>query len=1049
MRVIHLSDIHFKNTVQEENIWNLLIEDLKKLNLNKNKDIILVTGDLIDKGGVNFNSLEEAFKVFNEKRINILLNQLKMEKKNIFFCPGNHDVDRKIDNKYTEMGLQSNLINQDNINEFAKNTKSKFEQGLFKVKSYKSFEREFYSGLEECYITNYNSNYIVDVDNIKVGITCLNTSWRCSGDDKNLIVGEFQIIDSLNVISKCDIKICIMHHSFEELQDFELRSIKKLVTENYNYLFIGHVHTNNLTLNIDFNGNLFTSTAQSNSIANKDEIDFSFAMGYSIIELDFNNMKIICKGRRYSYSRNEYVNNIDCYGDDGFLEYPMIGEEEREEFNILRGYVDKIRDVHLEDFNEHLLSYKTDTKAPKNINDVFVLPTIVADKKYGVKDEDEQKKYSIEDICKEENKVLLLGMKESGKTILMDKITIEFVEKFDLYKKVPIKIDLKSISSSSIETEIKRFLTIKRGELSRLLSKNDIILIVDNIDLGVDGRSSFNKLKIFIEKNPQVKIILSCDCEIECELPIDVIGNSFFNDFKCLYIKGWKAKEINGIINKWFPYEELCSNGVTVTDIVNIFKNMKISITPLNISMFLWIIEHQQNYKIINNAKLIESFLEHLLEKLKMDDIYSDTFDYTNKIRLLSAIANEMLSNKEKYRIEYSQLITFVNNYFKDRKFNLKEEVIIEYFINKGILIELRDTDKRMIAFRFECFYRFFIMQCMIFNDSFKDNIIKEENYLNFQTEIEYYTGIKRDEDILLIELSKRMKEEFKEVKMVLTSNIDNIDSFYDVNEAIVESINLDKINNYKYKNNQLSNKENLDDKRLDDIQKEISVGEVKEKVSNDIIGKLFSIWTLVAKVLKNTEETTDGNIKNNVYKEVIECSIMFFILYKILIDKLIQELIENKSEIKILEDMELSSKLIPIINQEIIKSLLATNKLELVIQEEIIKNMNNNKISEIEEYISLFLLFDINKDKGIPYIEKFISKFKRNYMKDILFMKIMHSYITNNSDRLEKKYLNLLSEIKIKGCNERVKKFNKSKVISALKEQKMLIENNNYHHEE
>ena len=65
--------------------------------------------------------------------------------------------------------------------------------------------------------------------------------------------------------------------------------------------------------------------------------------------------------------------------------------------------------------------------------------------------------------------------------------------------------------------------------------------------------------------------------------------------------------------------------------------------------------------------------------------------------------------------------------------------------------------------------------------------------------------------------------------------------------------------------------------------------------------------------------------------------------------------------------------------------------------------------------------------------------------MKDIIFMKIMYSYVTNNSEKLEKKYLNLLSEVKIKGCNEKVKKFNKSKVISALKERKMLIENTSY----
>ena len=75
MRVIHLSDIHFKDTIEEGQIWESLIEDLEKLNLNKNKDIIFITGDLIDKGGFEFDSLGQAFKIFKEKRINVLLNR--------------------------------------------------------------------------------------------------------------------------------------------------------------------------------------------------------------------------------------------------------------------------------------------------------------------------------------------------------------------------------------------------------------------------------------------------------------------------------------------------------------------------------------------------------------------------------------------------------------------------------------------------------------------------------------------------------------------------------------------------------------------------------------------------------------------------------------------------------------------------------------------------------------------------------------------------------------------------------------------------------------
>ena len=97
--------------------------------------------------------------------------------------------------------------------------------------------------------------------------------------------------------------------------------------------------------------------------------------------------------------------------------------------------------------------------------------------------------------------------------------------------------------------------------------------------------------------------------------------------------------------------------------------------------------------------------------------------------------------------------------------------------------------------------------------------------------------------------------------------------------------------------------------------------------------------WTLVAKMLKDTEETDEGDIKNLIYKKVIYSSMIFFVLYKAVLDKAIEEQLIKKSgsdEYQIIKDMKVTSKMIPLINSEMVKSLLSTTKLEIVLDEEI-----------------------------------------------------------------------------------------------------------------
>jgi len=1037
VRIVHLSDIHYRNTEKSKSIVIKMIEDLKKMNNELKVDLILITGDLIDKGGKSFGGIDIAFKKVQDDILDSIKNQLDIDRDKIIFCIGNHDINSEGIDKFAEVGLKEILSNKDTINEFIEDRRIKEDSSISRIKEYKKFERGFAS--KEADITNFESNYMVNINDIRVGITAFNSSWRCTGDKNEIILfGTSQISKSISKISDCDIKIAMIHHSFEHFQEYERLEIKDNIFENYDYLFLGHVHNNDSYMRDGLLGSIFVSIAQSNSSENIEESNTSYSIGYSIIDIGFKDEFIRVSGRKYSDYRKQYVSNTDIYGDNGYKEFSLLSidnkSKERDYYNIVKN----IREVHIDDLNEHLLSYKTDSNAPKTIEEIFVDPNIISKENGTVEEGGQREKvHSLEEICMMDKNILIFGVKESGKTILMDKILIEFIEQYSKYKKIPVRIDL-SKKIVNVDNEIKKYLSLSKHKVNELIQENKIILLIDNLNFSDEGELEIKKVKRFLNNNKNIRVIATCQTKIESEPPIQVAKDDIFNKFMDLYITYWRSKQIENIINIWYSNSEKI---VTVNEVVKIFKNTKMSVNPLNISMFLWIIERQQNYRLINKGKLMECFFEYLLEKLHEDDVYSDTFDYTNKIRLLSTIAFEIYNNK--YKLQYSSLLVLVEKYLNERRFPVDYNLIVEYFINKGILTAQYIEGKKFVTFRFECFYRFFITQYMIYNSEFREEIFKKDNYLKFQDEIDYFTGIRRDEVELLKKLDDRMNKNFEEFSKCILESKKNFDYYYEVKHSIFSDIDFKEIekNKSNIDTSSINNKKN--DKTLSTINGEVSVDKVNYNLGQNEIDVLLDSWTIVAKVLKNTEETDEENLKNNIYIDIIKCSIIHFLLYKQLIDRIIKYEVEKSSDrevFKIIEDMEITSKILPIINSEYINEILATTKLQMVIEDEInflFNDSNKDKSSEIEKYLSVMLLLKIDRTLARKYVKKLVNTYKCNYMKDIITMKLINEYYKNNNNDLDAFYKDMITDTILKKEKQFVKSNAKTKIIESLEKQK------------
>lgn len=1044
LRLVHISDIHFDNNEKSNELIKCLIKDLIQINEIKKIDIILITGDLINKGGINFTSVYDGLKSFEKHFIVQIENKLGINRDRIFFTPGNHDIDRKKDEIYVEVGLKEYFKSLEQIENFMdKNTDcSSNAPGINRINDYKKFENEFYKcvDIEKC-ITRFESNYIINIDGHKIGISALNTAWRCyEKTDENLLLGEKQILNSQRFIKDCELKLALMHHSYELLEEIERRNIQTKITECYDYLFLGHVHNPKVFENINLDGKFFTSIAQSNSIENISSENPIYISGYSIFDIEKD--VVTFYNRRYSYIRNEYVNNIDLLGDKGYKKFDLADKDIIKKKSTYKSIVERLSDK-IEELNEDLLIYKTDSKAPKNLKDIFIEPILQYADNYEDENNNDKKTLNIQDILNNKDDILILGMKESGKTILVDKLMLELIEKNYTYKTIPIKLKFSDIKD--IKKDIKNYLGVSNKELEDCI-KNNITLFIENIEYSEENIKILKQLNKLKNNYSNIKLVLTMRCQSEGNTPIDIINNDFLSNFQRIYINNWDSKNIELLVQKWFSDEDINPN---IEDIINMFSSVKITASPLNISMLLWIIEHQSDYLAINNAKLLETFFDYLLRKLDPSEICSSKFDYLNKIRLLSEIAYFIYNDKKypDYRVNEFQLDDFVNEYLKKRKFPLRYKSVIDLFKERGILLYEKINTEITVRFRFECFFRYFIMQNMINKDEFRKMVISTEKYLQFEDEIDYFTGIKRDQETLLIELNSRMMKVYKKYIEIMQKQKFSFDSLLETSEAItnkVEHKDKSKLTNIK-KISQQTNEILLNETLEKTNQQAIECKSMKnpKKSSNNEtkdLNELFIIWNIVAKVLKNTEDIENGELKNKVYRNVLQCSIVFCIINKLLMEKCIdgkkyKEFNEKDKELFV------TSRCIVFTHQLLFKEVLASQKLEIVIKEEIDKmfKCNNTQISEAELYISIFLLLDINKNLGLDEVQKFIRFHRRNYIKDMLYLKLSWCYKTNMcNDLLDKKYLSLIGEVLDKRQSFEQRK-QKGDILNKIKHNKMI----------
>jgi len=717
IRILHLTDLHLNNKTLKD--WNDFLKEpfFKKLDEIKEEnkiDLVLFTGDMIDQAGKDFGSVQSGLQAFNENIIIPIITALDLDISRFIMCPGNHDINRNADKIFQEDGLKSYLNSIENINSFINSGANDYD-GIQRIKEYKKFEYDLYYKVSDKLHSKFKFSIKLDIDGKSVGISSINSSWRCYGDGdyKKLLVGENQLNDNYLFVKDCDIKIALMHHQLDWLAEVEYKIIKSHLSSNYDLIFSGHVHETDVEHVKNLNGTSFRIVSPSglNNIRQKDT---EYINGFSIIDYGEN---IKCHFLKYNKNQKIFVDNTDAC-DKGIIEFNL---------DALPALVNTKKISHLLD--DEFLEFLNDSGAnfthrgkTLSLNDIYVAPFM---EQFNLIEEEEKgTSVNSEDILKrivngETKHLVVLGEENSGKTSFCKQIFKGSI------------VDDKTIS-----------IFIKGRDIQKVTTK-DIESLIDK-----EFRKQYKEIFDFRKYN----ILVIIDDLNNCRLPNKSI-KTFLNNLHQF--------EIQTVItwDEFFTFSELLESQVTT---VEIYEILKFSGRKRNELIRKWVdlmddeFENEQEKefqikelsKIVNSVigkNLIPSLPVYILTILQANELNNttnfeqSTFGHYYDVLIKSALGQIIKANAEieKY---YSYLTEFSFWLFDNQTIEMDESDFMRFhkFFTEKYRVQLSFRDalyvletsnliqKNLDSYKFKYKYIYFYFIGKYFSDNIENEKVKE-----------------------------------------------------------------------------------------------------------------------------------------------------------------------------------------------------------------------------------------------------------------------------------------------------------------------------------
>lgn len=1041
IKILHFSDLHFSNSQKNDIdiIFDAFIEDLEEIASidEMSPDIVIFSGDLVQAGDD-----KESFDIAYNEFLLRVIKVLNLTKDRLFLVPGNHDIQKNAIAEYIEVGLRETLNNETNVNKFI----DELEQNQMCFQLFTNYFGLLQNNLNNHLISSniLYSTHELHLKGLKIGIACLNSSWRATGKSDNfdhgkLLLGERQIDLSIKDIQSANLKIAVIHHPMEWINPFEANTIKRRLYHEFDMILFGHNH--------DLNPELIDSSNSTVLISNSGSIyqTRKYYNGYSIIKYNNQTNKGVVYLRSYFDKRRKFDKAID-HVDGGSIEFQL----QKKKGSTLIPYVDKsnFERVIIRDANDSLLTSSLATNAPRNILDLFVTPPLSnkserTKQREIVNEKDSEKNiFEFEDLIQTKDNFLLVGCKESGKTTLLKYLCIKAIGQEEEGHKIPFYINYQEVPAGKpIDAFQKAMLLYAYNQdfkidldIKQLLTEGKCLLLIDDFDFR--KLSKIKRIKSFIAQFPLNKYIFSLkedhDFSFDGEESYD-IGISY----KKIYLREFNRHRIRLLVENWFKNSS--ENIDKILDkITQNLKTLHVPSYPVVISVMLGILENTHSFYPHNKASLLEKFIEILLEKYSLQKTSSFHLDYTDRENYVTFLVEKMVDSNQYYFTNRLALEKLTLVYFKNRGLTISISHFVDYFFQRGLFFEFQNST---IQFKYRCFCEYFIAKQMMMKDNFYSKIINGNNQLQFINELDIYTGLKRNDQDLVAKVENQVRILFENPIFNFSLNtfndIDCKDSIFD-KECTSDLIQLSDDMDDEKRDDLIDGKALLGNNveiRSESMNQKITKESHDEKNGVPIELRALENLILFSKVVRNSELIENLEYRQDVFDRCI-CYWAKFLLYmNDHLSKKILPAVQEKGKEEIEKYRKLIKISVPIVVQSLIAENLGSEKMDNLIKKGFAKQ--EEKVLSI---LYVFLYCDLFLPNYLFEIKK-IMKNTNKFVLELINLKLHSIYLLNKlSPKHKSIVLDLIVEISAMNSPKKVtgavKNFGKNATKIAIAEE-------------
>jgi hypothetical protein len=1044
LTILHISDFHFDDPISSDAslILKAYVNDLEEQIKTRGPtpNLIIFSGDLIKRG-----AKAETFTASSEALLSPSLSKCKLDDDLLFLTPGNHDIDQAAvdNNPELQSGLVRDLLSRDAANAFYdRRVNDAHDAFHFKrLEAYNNFSNRFGGKYLKRATPFYRSYEVVLPNAMRVGILSLNSTWMATGapndiDRGRLIIPERAIFDGLQDLEGCAFKIATFHHPTEYLAPHNRSLCRSLLIKHFNLVCTGHVHESVPELTKSPRGQSVFSQAGALYSSR------SWYNGYALISFDFEEKYVRFLHRKWDDAPTYR------FVDSEIFEFALGDSGEMARVATLIDANECSKPILTELANEHMLSYHTNTSAPKSFAELYVDLPIAAVSHFKVEQTKERQKYtSISEIISSPTPIVIFGGREAGKTTFGLHIALSVCEGNTDVLRTPVFINLAlaAAGTNTIAREAKRVLSrvSLQASYEELARSGSFVFIFDNFKPEESRKSAM--IEKFIENNPKNVFIMLADENPSGFRSSGSDAVSFTH--RSLYIHALSRESARALTKKWLePSGQYTVDNFHI--VMNRIQGSNLPSTAYVVSMIAWTIERQNLTGAINEAALLERFVDGILNKSNPGELSRAALDYTIKENFLAGLAHE-LTRRDCTTIEKNRLIEFAISYIDARGWKNDAGEFIASLIASGVLACSDD----IVAFRYRCLREYFLAKHMSDDEAFRAKVLQKDNFLIFSREIDLFTGLRRrDQDVIatIMDHSRALVDaETGNEDLNLLDGLSAPD-FSDPEKA-KRPLSLEELDITDETIEKMLDESANPAPSTQGVNDLPAGGEVRNAPQVDGVGTAFEAVTLLGKVVRNSELVADSALKREAVGFVIDgwarLIARLVLAYERTADnaEAKQKLDELKPDVREILDYFIKV-VIPVILTGSLYESMATEKLRGIFEKLFSETKDKSSIVKL---ILAFLIIELtfshrNSPSSVIMadIENTLKNYRKGLLSEMILVKLFSVYYRPNIGKENRRRLeNIYAEF-VKGViKERQHKgVEKLDLVKGIRDQRARI---------